>query len=44
MFVSFNRHTTEVTSGAETAHSFRASPIFSGVRVAQALVFYVVSC
>ena len=48
MFVSFNRNMAGVTSGAGTTHSSGAPEFtprfFSGFRVAQSLVLYVVFC
>ena len=44
---SFKINTTGATSGAGTAYPFGAhefTPVFSGVRVAQSLVFCVVHC
>ena len=47
MFVSFNINTTGVTSGAGTAYPARTpefTPVFSGIRDAQSLVFCVMFC
>jgi hypothetical protein len=47
LFVSFNSNTTGVTCGAgdgtRTEH-LNSSPVFSVVRVARSLVFYVMFC
>ena len=47
MCASSNGNTTGVTCGAGTANLYGASdftPIFSGIRVAQPLVFCIMSC
>jgi len=44
MITSFQRNTTGVTGGAGTGSSSEAPVVFSGVRVARSLVFYVIFC
>jgi hypothetical protein len=47
IMTSFKINTTGATSGTGTAYPFGAhefTPVFSGVRVAQSLVFCVVHC